>query len=67
MSGHVCVSFCLKGLCILLCYICRMIIKKGSQYQVRSSKGKLLGTHPTKEKAQKQLIAIEISKAQRKK
>jgi hypothetical protein len=44
-----------------------MIIKKGSQYQVRSSKGKLLGTHPTKEKAQKQLIAIEISKAQRKK
>jgi hypothetical protein len=44
-----------------------MIIKKGSQYQVRSSKGKLLGTHPTKDRAQKQLIAIEISKAKKNK
>lgn len=44
-----------------------MIIKKGNQWQVRSSKGKLLGTHESKEKAQRQLVAIEISKANRNK
>jgi hypothetical protein len=44
-----------------------LIIKSGNKWQVRSSKGKPLGTHDSKEKAQKQLIAIEISKAKRNK
>jgi hypothetical protein len=41
-----------------------MIKKSGSKFVVTDSSGsKILGTHPTKEKAQKQLAAIEISKA----
>lgn len=43
-----------------------MIKKKGSKYVVTDSTGKkILGTHPSKEKAQKQLAAIEISKHKR--
>ncbi len=39
------------------------IKKVGNEYAVYPKKGgKRLGTHPTKEKAQKQLAAIEISK-----
>jgi len=44
-----------------------MIKKKGSKYIVTSESGKVLGTHDTKEKAQKQLAAVEISKAKKKK
>ena len=41
-----------------------MIKKQGSKFIVTDSSGKkTLGTHPSKEKAQKQLAAIEISKA----
>lgn len=41
-----------------------MIKKQGSKFVVTDSSGKkTLGTHPSKEKAQKQLAAIEISKA----
>jgi hypothetical protein len=41
-----------------------MIKKSGSKFVVTDSTGsKILGTHPSKEKAQKQLAAIEISKA----
>jgi len=44
-----------------------MIRKVGNKYKVLDSSGeKVLGTHPTKEKAAKQLAAIEISKKQRK-
>ena len=44
-----------------------MIVKRGSQYAVTTEDGsKTLGTHPDKESAQKQLAAIEISKALRK-
>lgn len=40
-----------------------MIKKVGSKYNVYTADGsKLLGSHPTKEHARKQLIAIEISK-----
>lgn len=39
-----------------------MIKKSGSKYVVYSKKGKKLGTHPSKKKAQKQMAAIEISK-----
>lgn len=39
-----------------------MIKKVGSKYNVYSKKGKKLGSHPSKKKAQKQLAAIEISK-----
>lgn len=43
-----------------------MIVKRGGNYEVRSESGKkLLGTHMSKESAQKQLAAIEISKAKR--
>jgi len=43
-----------------------MIRKVGNKYKVLDSSGKkVLGTHPTKEKAAKQLAAIEISKAKR--
>lgn len=43
-----------------------MIVKSKGKYQVRSMKGKVLGTHETKERAQAQLRAIEISKASKK-
>lgn len=43
-----------------------MIRKKGNKYQVLDSDGKeVLGTHDSREKALKQLAAIEISKQQR--
>jgi len=43
-----------------------MVRKKGSKYQVMDSKGKkVLGTHPTREAALRQLAAIEISKKER--
>ena len=42
-----------------------IIRKKGSKWEVRSEDGsKLLGTHDTKEDAEKQLKAIEIAKHQ---
>lgn len=45
-----------------------MIKKKGSKYVVTDSSGKKkLGAHSTKEEAQKQIAAIEISKKKRKK
>jgi hypothetical protein len=41
-----------------------MIKKQGNKFVVTNKAGtKVLGTHPSKEKAQKQLAAIEISKA----
>jgi len=44
-----------------------MISKVGSKYKVLDSSGKkVLGTHRTKEKAIKQLAAIEISKKKNK-
>ena len=40
-----------------------MIIKQGNDWIVKDSSGKkVLGRHKTKEKARKQLAAIEISK-----
>lgn len=39
-----------------------MIRKVGNKYNVYSKKGKKLGSHPSKKKAQKQMAAIEISK-----
>jgi hypothetical protein len=39
------------------------IKKAGSEYGVYSESGKLLGKHPSKEEAAKQLAAIEASKA----
>lgn len=39
-----------------------MIKKVGGKYNVYSKKGKKLGSHPSKKKAQKQMAAIEISK-----
>lgn len=40
-----------------------MIKKKGDKYVVMDSTGtKTLGTHPTREKALKQLRAIEVNK-----
>ena len=39
-----------------------MIKKVGSKYNVYSKKGKKLGSHPSKKKANKQMAAIEISK-----
>ena len=42
-----------------------MIKKHGNKFVVTNKAGtKVLGTHPSKEKAAKQLAAIEISKAQ---
>ncbi|NBO36754.1 hypothetical protein EBU91_04380 [bacterium] len=44
-----------------------MIKKQGKSWLVTDSSGKkILGTHPTKEKAIKQLAAVEISKKKRK-
>jgi hypothetical protein len=44
-------------------FLFEMIRKRGSQFVVLDSKGKkVLGKHKTKEKAMKQLAAIEISK-----
>lgn len=44
----------------------KMIRKKGNKYQVLDSEGKeVLGEHDTREKAVKQLAAIEISKQKR--
>lgn len=44
-----------------------MIKKKGSKYVVTDSTGKKkLGKHSSKKKAQKQIAAIEISKAKKK-
>ena len=44
------------------------IKKRGNKYIVTDSKGtKVLGTHTTKKAALKQLAAVEISKAKRKK
>lgn len=44
-------------------FLIEMIHKRGSNFVVLDSKGKkVLGTHETKKKAQKQLAAIEISK-----
>ena len=43
-----------------------MIVKKGSKYEVTTESGdRVLGTHPDKDSARKQLAAIEISKAKR--
>lgn len=39
-----------------------MIKKEGNKYCVYSKSGKKLGEHSSKEKARKQLIAVEISK-----
>lgn len=38
------------------------ISKQGNKWVVKSKKGKVLGTHDTKKKAEAQLAAIEISK-----
>ena len=46
-------------------YFSCMIVKKNGTYQVRSMKGKVLGTHQTLEKAKRQLRAIEASKAKK--
>lgn len=44
-----------------------MIVKEGNKWLVKDSSGKkILGTHPTKEKALKQLAAVEISKKESK-
>lgn len=51
-------------------YICQndsMIIKSGGKWYVRSMSGRRLGTHETKERALRQLAAIEASKARREK
>ncbi len=45
-----------------------MIVKRGDKFAVTTEDGsRTLGTHPDKESAQKQLAAIEIAKALRKK
>jgi hypothetical protein len=44
------------------------ISKVGSKYELRlKSTNKLIGTHPTKTSAQKQIAAIEINKLKKKK
>lgn len=63
MSIHQSINISMKNFQQLV----EMIRKVGSKYKVLDSSGKkVLGTHPTKEKAAKQLAAIEISKKQRK-
>jgi hypothetical protein len=44
-----------------------VVVKHGSQWAVKSSKGKVLTTHKTKGEAVKQLRAIEYFKAHPKK
>jgi len=45
-----------------------MIVKKGKKFVVKDSKGeKVLGTHPTRKAALRQLAAIEASKSARNK
>jgi hypothetical protein len=41
------------------------IRKEGSRWVVRSKSGKLLGKHDSKEKAEKQLRAVERNKRRR--
>ena len=43
-----------------------MIVKKSNKYEVRSKKGKLLGSHSTRSMALKQLRAVEINKKRKK-
>lgn len=46
--------------------LCESIVKKGNKYLVTDSeKTKVLGTHPSKSAALKQLAAIEASKARK--
>ena len=42
------------------------IVKKGSQWQVQSEKGRNLGTYDTKEEAEERLRQIEFFKHHRK-
>ena len=42
-----------------------MIRKKGNKYALYSHEGKLLGTHPSREAAESQESAINISKARK--
>ncbi len=42
-----------------------VVRKEGSKFVVRSKGGRKLGTHTSKKAANKQLAAIEISKARR--
>lgn len=42
-----------------------MIRKRGSKYVVLSKRGRVLGTHGSRAAAQRQLAAIEASKARR--
>jgi hypothetical protein len=44
-----------------------MILRKGNKFQVRSRSGRLLGEHDTREKALRQLRAVEASKARQSK
>jgi hypothetical protein len=45
-----------------------LIKQVGSKYELRlKSNNKLIGTHPTKTSAQKQIAAIEINKLKKKK
>ena len=43
-----------------------MIVKKGDEWQVRSKSGKVLGRHESKEKALRQLRAVEASYSEKK-
>ncbi len=41
--------------------------KVGEKYQVREPSGKVVGTHPSRQAAIRQIQAIEIAKRERKK